>query len=48
MLIGVWLCREAFDATRALGFYLIWLALLVYSLEGLWQGRGKKAAPIAA
>ncbi|MBK9443833.1 MAG: EamA family transporter RarD [Comamonadaceae bacterium] len=37
MLLGVWLYGEAFDPARALGFYLIWLALVVYSLDGLWR-----------
>ena len=35
MLLGVWLYGEAFDPARALGFYLIWLALVVYSVDGL-------------
>ncbi len=48
MLIGVWLYGEAFDATRALGFYLIWLALLVYSLEGFMQSRRKTPAGVVA
>ena len=39
MLLGVWWYGEAFDPTRAVGFYLIWLALLVYSLDSLWSGR---------
>ena len=39
MLLGVWWYGEAFDPTRAVGFYLIWLALLVYSLDSLWNGR---------
>jgi chloramphenicol-sensitive protein RarD len=39
MLLGVWLYGEAFDPARAIGFYLIWLALVVYSLDSLWQTR---------
>jgi chloramphenicol-sensitive protein RarD len=39
MLIGVWLYGEAFDPARAIGFYLIWLALLIYSAEGLLRAR---------
>lgn len=38
LLLGVWLYGEAFGAARAIGFYLIWLALLLYSAEGLWFG----------
>lgn len=36
LLLGVWLYGEAFDARRAVGFVLIWVALLVYSAEGWW------------
>ena len=32
--IGVWLFREPFSVARGVGFGLIWLALLLYSLEG--------------
>lgn len=39
MLLGIWLYGEPFDPARALGFYLIWLALAVYSLDGLWRSR---------
>ncbi len=39
MLLGVWLYAEAFDPARALGFYLIWLALLIYSLDGWMASR---------
>jgi chloramphenicol-sensitive protein RarD len=41
MLLGVWLYGEAFEPARAIGFYLIWLALVVYSLDSLWQARKK-------
>jgi len=37
--LGVWLYREPVDATRLAGFGLIWAALAVYSLEGLWTSR---------
>lgn len=33
--LGVWLYQEPFDATRAVGFVLVWIALLVFSIEGL-------------
>lgn len=39
MLLGVWWYGEAFDPARAVGFYLIWLALLIYSLDSLWSAR---------
>jgi len=39
MLLGVWLYGEAFNPDRAIGFYLIWLALVVYTMDGLWSSR---------
>jgi chloramphenicol-sensitive protein RarD len=39
MLLGVWLYGEAFDAARAIGIFLIWTALALYSLDGLLSGR---------
>jgi chloramphenicol-sensitive protein RarD len=39
MLVGVFLYGEVFDTVRALGFYLIWLALAIYSLDSLWSAR---------
>jgi chloramphenicol-sensitive protein RarD len=36
LLLGVWLYGEPFGA-RAPGFFAIWAALALYSLEGLWQ-----------
>jgi chloramphenicol-sensitive protein RarD len=38
MLLGVWLYGEAFDPARAIGFYLIWLALVIYTVDSLWSG----------
>lgn len=37
LLLGVWLYQEPFGGARLAGFALIWSALAVYSLEGLWQ-----------
>jgi chloramphenicol-sensitive protein RarD len=45
LLIGVWVFDESFEPARAAGFAAIWLALLVYSAEGWWQGRRSAAAP---
>jgi chloramphenicol-sensitive protein RarD len=36
--IGVWLFHEPFASTRFVGFVLIWLALVIYSVEG-WMMR---------
>ena len=33
-MLGVWLFHEPLQASRLLGFALIWAALLIYSLEG--------------
>ena len=44
--LGVWLYKEPFDPARMLGFGLIWAALAVYSLEGLWMSRRPQLAPI--
>lgn len=41
--LGLWLFNEPFSGMRMLGFCLIWLALVVYSLEG-WH-RSTRAAP---
>ena len=38
-LLGVWVFHEPLAPARLAGFALIWLALLVYSAESLWQLR---------
>jgi chloramphenicol-sensitive protein RarD len=43
-LLGVWLFHEPFSAARTVGFGLIWLALLVYSVEGWWRGSDAAAS----
>jgi chloramphenicol-sensitive protein RarD len=43
LLLGVWLYKEPFGGARLAGFILIWTALLVYSLEGLWRAWFAKA-----
>ncbi|GAB4474529.1 MAG: EamA family transporter RarD [Burkholderiaceae bacterium] len=37
LLLGVWLYGESFEPGRALGFSAIWIALSIYSAQGLWQ-----------
>lgn len=44
LLLGVWLYHEPFGGARLVGFALIWGALAVYSLEGLWQAWSRKAS----
>lgn len=41
-LLGVFLYGEPFNQTRLVGFGLIWLALLVYSAEGIYEGRRRR------
>ncbi len=38
-LSGVWLLGEAVQPLRLVGFALIWVALVLYTLEGAWQRR---------
>ncbi len=42
-LMGVFLYGETFAGPRAVGFVFIWVALALYTAEGLWAGR--RAAP---
>jgi chloramphenicol-sensitive protein RarD len=44
LLLGVWLYHEQFG-TRFPGFAAIWIALAIYSFEGIWQNY--RRAPIA-
>jgi chloramphenicol-sensitive protein RarD len=39
LLLGIWLYHEPFEPAKAAGYALIWTALAVYSIEGLWQAR---------
>ncbi len=39
LLLGVFLYREPFTTARAIGFGLIWLALVIYAGDGLWRAR---------
>lgn len=44
LLLGVWLYGEPFDNMRLIGFALIWSALAVYSMEGVWRAYVAKPA----
>ncbi|NEX63173.1 EamA family transporter RarD [Noviherbaspirillum galbum] len=45
LLLGVWLYHEPFGGARLVGFALIWSALAVYSMEGVWRTwRGRAGA----
>jgi chloramphenicol-sensitive protein RarD len=39
LLLGVWLYHEPFGGARLAGFTLIWAALAVYWLEGVWYAQ---------
>jgi chloramphenicol-sensitive protein RarD len=41
---GVFALHEQFERTRAIGFALIWAALLVYAGEGVWLSRKQQRA----
>ena len=41
-LLGVWVFHEAFPAPRLIGFIVIWGALALYVLEGLWASKRAK------
>jgi chloramphenicol-sensitive protein RarD len=45
-LLGVYVFNEAFGKEQLVGFGLIWMALLVYSAEAVWVGRGKHHSPV--
>ncbi len=42
-LMGIWLFHEPFNAQKLAGFALIWLALILYSAEGVWMNFRKSA-----
>lgn len=48
LLVGVWLYGEPFAPARAIGFGLIWTALLVYGAEGWWFSRTTKNQPASS
>ncbi len=43
-LLGLYVFGETFGREQLIGFSFIWLALLVYVLEGLWFSRRKKTS----
>jgi chloramphenicol-sensitive protein RarD len=46
LVLGIWVFAEPFSKPKLLGFALIWLAVLLFSLEGLWftRSRGESRA----
>lgn len=47
LVLGVWLYHEPFPRPRLLGFGIIWLALLIYWLEGAWTLRANRSVDAA-
>src|SRR5450830_1986844 len=47
LLTGVFIYDEPFDGPRLTGFMVIWGALAVYSLEGLWRLWSAKTRPLS-
>ncbi len=41
-LLGIFVYGEAFSTMRLIGFVFIWIALLIYSIDGIVAGRKKK------
>jgi chloramphenicol-sensitive protein RarD len=41
-LLGVWVFHEAFPMPRLIGFLIIWTALALYVVEGLWASKRAK------
>ncbi|MGV8892076.1 MAG: EamA family transporter RarD [Burkholderiaceae bacterium] len=48
LLFGVWLYHEPFSGARLIGFAVIWTALALYSMEGLWQAHRSRQQRKAA
>lgn len=38
-LIGLFILGEPFSTQKLIGFLIIWVSLIIYSLEGVWQRR---------
>ena len=48
LAIGLWIFKEPFSAARLAGYCAIWLALCVYSFEGVLQYRSARAERVSA
>lgn len=44
LLIGVWWFAEPFGADRLSGFALIWCALIIYAVDGIWRQRESRTS----
>ena len=39
LMVGVFIYNESFPKIRMIGFMFIWIALLIYSVEGVWAAK---------
>ena len=46
-LLGTLVYGETFTRTRLIGFSIVWLALLIYSLEGFIEGRRQRSTALS-
>ena len=42
LMVGVFIYNESFPKIRLIGFLFIWIALVIYSLEGIWYSERRK------
>ncbi|WP_273455232.1 EamA family transporter RarD [Nevskia ramosa] len=47
LLLGIFLYHEPFTATRAIGFAMIWMALVIYGGDGLLRSRRRPQEAVA-
>jgi chloramphenicol-sensitive protein RarD len=47
LLLAVYVYHEPFSGARAVGFALIWTALLIYAADGLWRSRKAEVGGLA-
>jgi chloramphenicol-sensitive protein RarD len=45
-LLGVLVYREVFDTTKAFGFGIVWIGLIVFAVEGYWTHRAVPTKPV--
>lgn len=45
LMVGVFIYQESFPKVRMIGFLFIWIALLIYSAEGIWVVRKRRQSP---
>jgi chloramphenicol-sensitive protein RarD len=42
LMVGVYVYGESFPKIRMIGFMFIWIALIIYSIEGIWVSKRKR------